>query len=49
MRYRCGHCMVDLGAVTDGEPQPQCVDHPGGQVEPVRESSDDIAVPNVDQ
>lgn len=42
MHYRCDHCTVDLGPVIDGEPQPQCADHPAGSVSIVNTSSDEI-------
>lgn len=32
-QYRCAHCLANLGPVVDGEPVPECVDHPSGQVD----------------
>jgi len=40
-RYRCVHCLADLGPVIDGEPQPACVDHPDGAVDIIQVVDDD--------
>lgn len=40
LRFRCVHCLADLGPVVEGEPQPECPDHPAGQVDIVEDRPD---------
>jgi hypothetical protein len=40
LRYHCGHCLADLGEVVAGEEEPECPEHPGGDVQ-IAEVGDD--------
>ena len=43
MHYLCGHCLAELGDYVEGEPQPSCLDHPGGMVMLVEDGEEENA------